>query len=175
MDDPILIVALVSTSAFFMYMLFGEVFGGGEDATLEGASWDVFQFLSIQTLLIATMSFSWAWLYLDSWSVTMRALGTISVGILFSALSVYSMVFLRRLNTPSGIKEFIPEYGMKGVVYLTIPANNEDFGIITVMDNVLGNVELKAKTFEGPITVGTEVTIIEILSDKSVVVRPPRA
>lgn len=175
MDDPILIVALVSTSAFLLYMFFGEVLGDGADASSDGGSWDVLQFISIQSLLIATMSFSWAWLYLADWNVTMRALGTIAIGLAFSALSVYAMVLLKKLNTPVGIKQFKPEYGMKGVVYLTIPASHDDFGTITVLDKALGDIELLAKSFEGPIPVGTEVTVIEILSDKAVVVRPPRA
>ncbi len=178
-NEVIQIIALVSTFAFLILLFFGDLLGSDSDGSGAGGSeasaWSVSEFISIQSVAFSIMSFSWAWLFLSDWSMIARAAGTLGIGGVLVVLYLAGLKLLSKLNSKPYNPSFKPEYGMSGVVYLSIPSG-EGQGVITILDKVLGDIELKASSFDGgPIPAGNDVTIIEVVNPNSVIVRPGRA
>jgi hypothetical protein len=178
--ESVLIVALVSTIAFFCYFLF---MGAGEsDAdtiahdglAYAAEGWSILQFLSVQLVLLSVMSYSWSWLFFSQRleGTPLQIGATLVVGSAMVALYVGLMKAIRRLNSSDTIQGFRPAAGMKATVYSRVPAKGEAVGVVTFLDRRLGDVMMDATTLSDmDIQNGAEVVVTEV-RHRQVVVAP---
>ncbi|MBD8088481.1 hypothetical protein IFT48_00555 [Pseudomonas fluorescens] len=179
MDKPILMLAIAATVVFVLYTMFASFFGdhhntdsGGGDS---GEGFSVLQFLSIQSALLAVMSYSWSWLFWTAGGTdkAIAALATVITGTAMVAFYVLGMRGLRKLNTHDQIDEFTPAVGMHATVYSTIPANNAGYGLVTILCPKRGDFQINATSVsKDPIVTGTKVVLAELNLPSSVIVRP---
>ena len=150
MDNTVLIVALVSTIGFGLYSLVAGIFsdighhgaGGGHG----GDGWHALEFISIQAILLAVMSYSWSFLYWQARveGIPLQVVATILSASAMVALYVFGMRAIKRLNTPDTFKEFAPVVGMSATTYLSIPAAGEGMGQVTILDPKKGDFQVNA-------------------------------
>lgn len=176
--NSVLIVALVSTIAFFCYFLIGagdsepSADAGGEHGS---SGWSILQFISIQFVLLSVMSYSWSWLFFSHRveGAIPQIFSTVTVGTAMVVLYLMLMRGIRRLNTPEA-GGFIPEVGMMATVYSRIPARGKALGMVTFLDRRFGDVMMDATTqSETDIPNGSNV-IVEQVGPRAVVVRPAK-
>lgn len=179
-SESVLIVALVSTIAFFGYFLlsgFGDTdydIPSDDSAGYSAAAWGVLQFLSIQLVLLAAMSYSWSWLFFSQRieGTPMQVGATMVVGSAMVALYLVLVKQMKKLNSSGRLNGFTPEVGMKATVYSTIPAGAEAVGVVTFMDRQLGDVMIDATTRGNlAIPTGSSVVVTQV-SARSVEVQP---
>lgn len=180
-SEHIIFIAIASTIAAVIALFFSSELGGdvpdSSDAAISDGGWGIFQFISIQTVLIATMSMSWSWLYWQSkeLELVVQIMGTFAFAAAMTYLYIGGVGLIAKLNSTSKLKGFTPEVGMTGVVYVRIPSSNEGHGIVTFMDPVLGDISMDATTVvDMDIENGTRVIVTQVSSDR-VVVRPSKA
>lgn len=171
-----MIIAVVSTVAFFLYMLVGGISDithhGATDAG-HGDGWSVLQFISIQSVLLGTMSFSWSWIYWSSHftQVWVQILGTLVCGLAMSYLYIGGLKLVAKLNSSDKIVDFIPEVGTHAQVYLCIPADGNGTGIVTV-SAATGTYQFSAVSYApDKIKTGSQVIITEVNLPSNVKVR----
>lgn len=178
MDHTVLMVAIASTLIFVCYSLvaiyMGETHGADPHAGGAAEGFSVLQFFSIQSVLLALMSYSWGWLFwtkeMDSSLLAVGA--TLASGTFMVSLYVFGMRSLRQLNTSDQIREFEPQIGMHGSVYSTIPASGKGNGIITILCPNRGDFQFQANSLEeSPIATGTNVVITELNLPSNLTVR----
>lgn len=176
MDNTVLIVALVSTIAFGLYSLVAGVFsdighhGGGGHG---GDGWHALEFISIQAILLAVMSYSWSFLYWQTHAsgVPLQVLATFLSGSAMVALYVFGMRAIKQLNTPEKPREFAPLVGMSATTYLSIPAAGEGMGQVTILDPKQGDFQVNALSeSEEAIETGCLV-VVTAVQQNSVTVR----
>lgn len=178
MENPIHMLAMASTIAFVVYMLFASLFGDhhGADASSSdvGDGFSVLQFLSIQSVLLAVMSYSWSWLFWSQGDLGMAgaAIATVFSGSAMVAFYVLGVHALKKLNTRDHIEAFVPEVGMHATVYTTIPPGGTGYGLITILCPNRGDFEFNATTLgKDPIATGTKVVLAELNLPSNVIVR----
>jgi hypothetical protein len=176
--EHILIIAIASTVASILYSLAAGAFGGdaveGLEGPGEGGGWSILQFISLQAILVATMSLSWSLLYWQGKDITlaMQIIATLLSGGAMIWLYLGGMKLIGRLNSPSRLQGFTPRVGMGGVVYSRVPGGGESTGIVTFFDPALGDMHLDAITMTDlDIDNGTDVIVTQVDSNR-VVVRP---
>lgn len=178
--DGVLVVALVSTIAFFTYFFFSGIDGGDGDAVAHDGlayaaeGWSILQFLSVQLVLLSVMGYSWSWLFFSQRveGTPLQAAATFVVGTAMVALYVAMMKAIRRLNSSGRIEGFRPAIGMKATVYSRVPAKAEAAGVVTFLDRRLGDVMIDATTqSDMDIQNGAEVVVTEV-RQRQVVVAP---
>jgi len=170
LENPAFIVAMVSTIGFGLYTLVASVLGDhhsgngshhGGHGSAEG--WAMLEYISVQAILLAMMSYSWSWLYWATVTngVLLQSVATLLSGSAMVALYVGGMRLIKKLNTPESHPEFEPAVGMQGVVYLTIPPAGEGFGQVTLRDPQLGDFQVNATSHEEEIESGSLVVVSE--------------
>lgn len=177
MDNTVLIVALVSTIGFGLYSLVAGVFSDighhGAAGGHGGDGWSAMEFISIQAILLALMSYSWSFLYWQTRveGVPLQVLATLLSGSAMVALYVFGMRAIKRLNTPNTFKEFAPVVGMSATTYLSIPAAGEGMGQVTILDPKKGDFQVNAYSESAEaIETGCLVTVTAV-QQNSVTVR----
>lgn len=178
MESTALIVALVSTIAFVLYSLVASIVDIGHHhggACETGNSAGVLQFISIQSVLLAVMSYSWSWIYwqIEVSSFPIQLIATILSGTAMVSLYVFGMRYIRSLNSPDQLVAFVPTVGMVGEVYLTVPAGKGGMGQVTIIDPVHGDFQVSAFAHSDvAIEAGSSVVVTEVYPHQHVVVRP---
>jgi hypothetical protein len=172
-----MIIACVSTITFLLYMLIGGVSDlthhGATDAG-HGDGWSVLQFISIQSVLLCAMSFSWSWIYwsthfTESW---VQILGTLVCGCALTYLYLGGLKLISKLNSSDKVYDFVPVVGTHAQVYLTVPAAEGGSGIVTVADHNTGSYQFNAVTDASvEISTGSQVIITEVNLPSNVKVR----
>lgn len=177
MENTFLIVALVSTIGFGLYSLVAGVFSDighhGSAGGHDGDGWSAMEFISIQAILLAVMSFSWSFLYWQARAegLPLQVLATFMSGSAMVALYVFGMRAIKRLNTPDAPKEFVPEIGMSATAYLSIPAAGEGMGQVTILDPKKGDFQVNAYS-EGAEAIETGcLAVVTAVQQNSVTVR----
>jgi hypothetical protein len=175
--DTAMIIAVVSTIAFLLYMLVSGVSDithhGATDAS-HGDGWSVLQFISIQSVLLGTMSFSWSWIYWSTHFTSgwVQILGTLVCGCGLTYMYLGGLKLVSKLNSSDKVYDFIPAVGAHAHVYLCIPAAGEGFGIVTVADPATGSYQFNAVTdATDKISTGSQVVITEVNLPSNVKVR----
>lgn len=176
--DTTLIVALVSTIAFILYSLVAGVFADighhGSAGGTADSGWGLFEFISIQAILLAVMGYSWSWLFwqIKTPELFIQIVATFLSGTALVVLYAFGMRLITRLNSPDTIEGFVPAVGMHGVVYLTIPAFTDGMGSVTFMDSAKGDFQINATSESGTeIDTGTAVVVTDVNLPSSVTVR----
>lgn len=167
MENTPLIVALVSTIGFVLYSLVAGIFsdfghhGASSHGHIEGDGWAALEFISIQAILLALMSYSWSWLFWETHvdGMTLQVLATFLSGSAMVALYVIGMRMIKRLNTEESPQEFIPTVGMPAVAYLNIPAAGDGMGQVTILDIKKGSLQINA-TSEGDQLIETGCPVV---------------
>lgn len=176
MDNTVLIAALVSTIGFGLYSLVAGIFSdighhgvGGHG----GDGWHAMEFISIQAILLALMSYSWSFLYWQARveGVPLQALATFVSGSAMVALYVYGMRAIKRLNTPDTPREFIPVVGMSATTYLSIPAAGEGMGQVTILDSKKGDFQINANSESDAVIETGCLVVVTAIQQNSVTVR----
>jgi hypothetical protein len=176
MDNTVLIVALVSTIAFALYSLVAGVFsdighhGGGGHG---GDGWHALEFISIQAILLAAMSYSWSFLYWQARAVgfPLQALAALLSGSAMVVLYVFGMRAIKRLNTPDTFKEFAPVVGMSATTYLSIPGSGEGMGQVTILDPKKGDFQINAYSESAEAIETGCLVVVTAVQQNSVTVR----
>lgn len=178
MDNTVLIVAMVSTIGFGLYSLVAGIFSdighhgvGGHGG---GDGWAIFEFISIQAILLSLMSYSWSWLYWETHvsGTFLQVLATILSGSAMVALYVVGMRMIQRLNTSDSQEEFVPTVGMHASVYVTIPPAGQGMGQVTFLDSKKGDYQINAMSAtDVAIETGSAVVVTELNLPSSVTVR----
>lgn len=179
MDNTILMLAIAATAVFVIYTLIASFFGDHHSSDNSGAGdagdgFSILQFLSIQSALLAVMSYSWSWLFWvqGGTGVVVAAIGTFLTGTAMVAFYVLGMRALRKLNTSDQIEDFVPEVGMHATVYTTIPADGKGTGLITILCAKRGDFQINAATLgKDSIATGTNVVLAELNLPSNVIVR----
>lgn len=177
MDNTILLIAIAATLVFAIYTLIASF--TGDHHAMEGQAdvgdgFGILQFFSIQSMLLAIMSYSWSWLFWskDADGTTLPVLATLASGTAMVAFYVFGMRSLRKLNSSDVIEQFSPEIGMHATVYSTIPPCDGGHGVITFMCPKRGDFEINAtSTSQDPIATGSKVVVAELNLPSNVIVR----
>lgn len=180
MEDTPFIVAMVSTIGFVLYTLVVGALGGdhhgghgSHDGHGVGDGWGLLQFISLQAILLALMSYSWSWLYWGTLTESefLQAGATALSGSAMTALYGVGMRLIRKLNTTDTIEAFKPVVGMQGTVYLSIPSAGSGAGQVTFLDPKKGDFQVDAMSAsDEAIETGSLVVVTET-SSLSVTVR----
>lgn len=178
--------AIAATIAFFGYLIVSVFFGGlemldaGEIADTDGADdaggsgWSILQFLSVQTILLAAMSFSWSWIFWThkEFSTIPAIVATLITGgamVIGFKLALKSM---SKLSSKPGIASYVPKEGDEGTVYLPVKGKGIQGGQATFKDPRLGSVVKPVMTdHDQSFDVG-EVVVIERVSGDSIYIAP---
>lgn len=173
MESQVLYLAIASTLVYVVYMVFGQFGGFGDDGHYHADGGDdsfgVFQYLSLQTIFLVVMSYSWCWLFWDikNLGLTSTILGTVVMGTAIVAACIYSTRKLFRALAPVEVEPFKPTEGMLGVVDVRVPGDLSDTGIVTFRDPASGSYDIPALSLDEQLS-GDTVKVHRVINDRLV-------
>lgn len=185
MDNTLYILAAALGGTLFLGQMVLSLLGIGGHHDVDGGAldghgamhdgvghdWDTswfFSLLSYRTITAALMFFGLTGLAarsanVESWWTLPIALGggLIAMGVVASFLQGLS-----RLRD-DGTLRIADAIGARGVVYLTIPGNKSGFGKVHV-EWQNRTVELRAVTFQGELSTGTNIIVMSVIDTDTV-------
>lgn len=169
-------VAIVSSVLFIIkivMMLFINTDHALGDFDHHLDSSDAFEVLSLQSILAFIMSASWMGLtfrYQWNYSLHLSMLGASIFGLIILFLFSYMMKNVKKLNHKTHAS-FVPEVGLKGTVYLTIPGHGHGNGKIQIVTDGRLNVIDAIQYSQNPIESHASIEVVDSKNNIVVVKR----
>lgn len=182
------IIAIPSTAIFFILLIL-SFFGADADANIDGGDlqMDIHDgdvsmgegfggfIISFKSVMSFLMMFGWAGILSQYYNL--NVFWTLFVAIvtgIIALLAVASLLFFVTKMSQSGTLVLENSIGKSGQVILTIPAKKQGHGQIQI--NVQGSLRSLDAVTEEPenIKSGTNVMVIELLEDNTLLVVPKR-